>query len=57
MAWMELLKSQIESVYASADGLIGMVSDDELGWKPATGENWITEMSNDELFELFTMKI
>ncbi|MGB2983342.1 MAG: DinB family protein [Candidatus Bipolaricaulia bacterium] len=42
MVWMDLLKSQIESAYASADGLIGMVSDDELGWKPETGENWMT---------------
>ena len=42
MTWMELLKAQIESAYTSADGLIGMVNDDELGWKPATGENWMT---------------
>jgi hypothetical protein len=42
MTWMELLKPQMESAYASADGLIGMVNDDELGWKPATGENWMT---------------
>ncbi len=42
MTWMELLKSQIESAYASTDGLIGIVNDAELGWKPATGENWMT---------------
>ena len=42
MTWTELLKLQIESAYASADGLIGMVNDGELGWKPATGENWMT---------------
>jgi len=42
MTWTELLKSQIESAYASAEGLIGMVEDDKLDWKPATGENWMT---------------
>ena len=42
MAWMELLKSQVESVYSAAEGLVGMVNDDELGWKPQTGENWMT---------------
>jgi len=42
MTWTELLKMQIESAYASADGLMGMVSDGELSWKPETGENWMT---------------
>ena len=42
MTWTELLKSQIESAYASAEGLIAMVDDDKLDWKPATGENWMT---------------
>jgi len=42
MTWAELLKSQAEAAYASAEGLLTMVTDDDLGWKPETGENWMT---------------
>jgi uncharacterized damage-inducible protein DinB len=42
MTWTELLKSQAEAAYASAEGLLKMVADDDLGWKPETGENWMT---------------
>jgi uncharacterized damage-inducible protein DinB len=42
MTWTELLKVQIEAAYASADALMAMVADDDLSWKPETGENWMT---------------
>jgi len=42
MNWTEMLNGAIEETYAATDGLMGMVEDGELGWKPATGENWMT---------------
>jgi len=42
MMWTELLKAQAEGAYKSAEGLIAMVNDRELGWKPGTGSNWMT---------------
>jgi len=42
MTWTELLKGQAEAAYASTEGLLKLVPDDELGWKPETGENWMT---------------
>jgi uncharacterized damage-inducible protein DinB len=42
MNWTEMLISSIEDTYAVTDKLLEMVEDDELDWKPATGENWMT---------------
>jgi hypothetical protein len=42
MNWTELLKSEIESKYAVAEGLLKLVDEDKLNWKPATGSNWMT---------------
>jgi hypothetical protein len=42
MTLTELLKQEVEAVYAVTENLFGMVGDDELGWKPATGKNWMT---------------
>lgn len=42
MTWTELLTRQIAEAYKATDGLMSMVSDDELAWKPATGKNWMT---------------
>jgi hypothetical protein len=42
MNWTDLLKSEIEAAYASAESLLALVDDDGLGWKPATGDNWMT---------------
>jgi hypothetical protein len=42
MNWKELLKSEVESTYAAADGLMGKVDADRLDWKPSTGSNWLT---------------
>ena len=40
MNWTELLKTEIEDAYAATEGLIDKV--DDLDWKPATGDNWMT---------------
>ena len=32
----------MEYTYAVTDKLMGMLNDDDLGWKPATGDNWMT---------------
>jgi len=42
MTWTELLRTQVEATYASAEGLLAMLDDAGLEWKPATGENWMT---------------
>jgi len=42
MNWTELLKREIEETYHAAEGLMGLVEDKSLGWKPATGSNWMT---------------
>ena len=42
MNWTELLKSEIESSYAATDGLLALLEDGDLDWKPATGTNWMT---------------
>ena len=42
MNWTELLKSEAEEAYRAAEGLLDLVDDDALGWKPATGDNWMT---------------
>lgn len=41
MNWTELLTPAAEYNFTVADNLMAMVSDDELDWKPATGENWM----------------
>jgi len=40
--WTQLLKSEIESTYASTARLLDKVDPDSLAWKPATGGNWMT---------------
>jgi hypothetical protein len=42
MNWTDLLKTRIEETYKATEGLIGLVDDKSLGWKPATGQNWMT---------------
>ena len=42
MNWTELLKSEIEDAYKVTNGLLDLVDDDQLDWKPATGQNWMT---------------
>jgi len=38
----ELLNKAIEDTYHATDGLMALVDDSELDWKPATGDNWMT---------------
>ena len=42
MDWTELLATEIEDMYRATNGLLDLVDDDQLDWKPATGENWMT---------------
>ncbi len=42
MNWTSLLKGEIGYAYAVTDGLMKLVDDKKLGWKPATGSNWMT---------------
>jgi uncharacterized damage-inducible protein DinB len=42
MNWTELLTAEIQSAYATAERLTGLVDDGALGWKPSTGSNWMT---------------
>ena len=42
MNWKELLEDEIARTYAVAEGLIDLVDDRDLDWKPATGANWMT---------------
>jgi hypothetical protein len=42
MNWRDLLKAEIESAFAVTEKLVAMAEEDALGWKPATGSNWMT---------------
>lgn len=42
MNWSELLRKEIESTFAATEGLLDLVDEEMLQWKPATGSNWMT---------------
>lgn len=42
MNWTDLLTDGIAQAYPATDALMAKVTDAELAWKPATGENWMT---------------
>jgi len=42
MNWTELLKAETQSTYSATEGLLALVDDDTLAWKPSTGSNWMT---------------
>ncbi|MFC1537318.1 DinB family protein [Gemmatimonadota bacterium] len=42
MNWKELLQSEIEYTYKVTDGLLDLVDDDSLDWKPSAENNWMT---------------
>jgi len=42
MSWTELLKNEIEHTYGVTDKLMDLVDENQLGWKPSTGSNWMT---------------
>ena len=42
MNWTELLTFEIEDTFKVTDDLLDLVDENQLDWKPATGENWMT---------------
>ena len=42
MNWTELLNGEIAYQYNRTEQMLKLVEDSELGWKPATGANWMT---------------
>ena len=42
MNWKELLKNEIEHTYKVTEGLMDLVDNDSLEWKPSPGSNWMT---------------
>jgi len=42
MNWTELLELETETTFRVTRDLMDLVDDSELGWKPATGSNWMT---------------
>ena len=42
MNWKELLTKEIESTYAVTEGLLELVDEEMLSWRPASGSNWMT---------------
>lgn len=42
MSWKELLDRETAAAYKPTEGLLDLVDDDMLDWKPATGANWMT---------------
>jgi hypothetical protein len=42
MSWRGLLTREIDTAYTVTLKLMEMIGDSELGWKPTTGENWMT---------------
>ena len=42
MNWTEFLKREIETTYATTARLMDQVDPGSLGWKPASGSNWMT---------------
>ncbi len=42
MNWTQLLEHEIETTYHATDGLMQLVDDKSLSWKPASGSNWMT---------------
>ena len=42
MNWTEFLKARVADVYGATEGLIDLVDDENLDWRPETGHNWMT---------------
>lgn len=42
MNWSEMLKTQVEETYSATEGLVKLVENTVLDWKPTTGSNWMT---------------
>ena len=42
MTWKELITTELEDTYKVTAALFDLVEEKDLGWKPATGSNWMT---------------
>ena len=42
MNWTEVLQSEVKGAYKATEGLLDLVDDSTLDWKPSTGDNWMT---------------
>lgn len=42
MNWTELLNAEVAATFRATEGLLDLVDDDKLAWKPETGSNWMT---------------
>lgn len=42
MEWKDVLSSRLSAALDAVDRLLARVNDDDLGWKPASGDNWMT---------------
>lgn len=42
MSWKELLRREIEYTYRVTNGLLDLVDEDSLEWKPSSENNWMT---------------
>ena len=42
MDWKTILIEQVKDAYRAAEGLLELVDDQQLSWKPESGENWMT---------------
>ena len=41
MNWETILIEQVKDAYRAAEGLLELVEDEQLSWKPESGENWM----------------
>ena len=42
MDWKTILIEQVTDAYRTVEGLLELVEDEQLNWKPESGENWMT---------------
>jgi hypothetical protein len=42
MNWTDLLTAKVNETYHAIEGMLSLCDDASLGWKPATGANWMT---------------
>ena len=42
MSWKGTLTEQTKAAYHATEGLIALLSEEDLNWKPPSGENWMT---------------
>lgn len=42
MDWTALLTAEMDNAYETTFKMLDLLQDDDLDWKPATGENWMT---------------